>query len=131
MKRWLVVSMAMLGLTLGACGSVEKSGDGGGGSTETWTPMADGDAIVGQWVTEGSDSVTFEGNGRYRWAKEIPCGGPPCPTMNENGTYRVAHGKLYMTPSSGGDSIIEFAFADQQTHLSLTDNRGTKMYQKR
>ena len=117
MMRWLVLAVVAMGLAFSACGSSEKKKEEG----PTWVAAPDADALVGAWAS-GGNSVTFDANGNYRWEKEVPCGNPPCPTSASSGTYRLAHGKIYRDPQEGDDKIVDFAFADQQKTVSLTED---------
>jgi hypothetical protein len=115
MMRWLGVVVVSAGLALGACSSEKKK------TTEapTFVAKPDAEALVGSW-SDGSATVSFDAGGSYRWEEARPCGAPPCPATATSGTWQLRNGKIYLDPGEGGDEIIEFAWADQQTSLSLS-----------
>jgi len=123
------MALMTMALAFSACGSREKAKDDGG-SAPTWTPQPDAQALVGTWGS-GSNTISFQDNGQFRWEKETPCGKPPCPTNASSGSYRITHGKLYLEPSGGELQIIDFTFEDQQTAVTLKDPRATKRYTRK
>jgi len=115
MKRWLVVASVAMGLGMVACGSSEKKDTGG---DTTFTPAPDAQAIVGSWGNSEA-TVTFDGNGHFKWEKMIPCGAPPCPTTMTDGTYTLANGKVIMDPTEGNDMSMSYSWGGNQTSLML------------
>jgi len=114
------------GLALGACGSSEKKKDDG----PTFSDRAPEEALVGRW-TDGSNTISFEPGGSYRWEEARSCGAPPCPATVQTGKWSLRNGKIYIDHSEGGDEIVEFGFMDQQTGLSLTSAKQSKSWSLR
>ncbi|MCC6619800.1 MAG: hypothetical protein IT385_01015 [Deltaproteobacteria bacterium] len=126
MLRWIGLAMVTMALTFSACGSRETKKDGG---TE-WVPVPDAQAFVGTWGA-GANTLSFQDNGQFRMEKETPCGKPPCPTSASSGSYRITQGKLYLEPSGGELSIMDFSFANNQNTVTLTDPRGATTYSRK
>jgi len=127
MMRWLGMMAVTAGLALGACGSSDKKKDTSG---PTYSDKAPEEALVGRW-SDGSNTVSFESGGRYRWEEARSCGAPPCPASATSGTWTLRNGKIYLDPSEGGDEIIEFGFVDQQMGLSLSSAKQGKNWSVR
>lgn len=125
MMRWLTVMVVSAGLALGACGSSEKKKEEPAGPT--FEAKADSEALAGRW-SDGMSTITFDPGGSYRWEEARPCGAPPCPSTMTSGTWQLRNGKIYLDPQEGGDEVIEFGFADQQTSLSLSSNKRSKSW---
>ncbi len=123
MMRWFGIVAVSAGLTLGACGSSEKKSDTPSGPT--YTDRAPEEALIGRW-SDGSNTISFESGGSYRWEEARACGSPPCPTTASSGRWTLRSGKIYLDPSEGGDEIVEFGFMDNQTGLSLSSAKQGK-----
>ncbi|MBL8787991.1 MAG: lipocalin family protein [Deltaproteobacteria bacterium] len=120
MMRWLGVAVVAAGLTLGACGSSEKKDNTPSGPT--WTAAPDKDALAGKW-SDGTSTISFNGNGSYSWAKAIPCGSGDCKTTSTAGKWELRNGKIYLTPDGDTNEVIEFQFGNQQNTLRLNSNK--------
>ena len=123
MMRWLGMMAVTAGLALGACGSSEKKNEDG----STYVEKVPGEAIVGRW-SDGSNTIAFEPGGAYRWEEARSCGAPPCPGTVSTGKWSMRNGKLYLDHPEGGDEVIEFAFMDQQSGISLSSAKQSKTW---
>ena len=119
MLRWLGVAAVSAGLALSACGSREKKAEPAGAA---WTAAPDKDALAGRW-SDGSSTITLNGNGSYSWAKAIPCGSGDCKATTTNGQWELRSGKLYLTPDGETSEVIQYEFSNQQRGLRFSSNK--------
>lgn len=128
MMRWLGIAAVSAGLTLAACGSSEKK------KTETNEPgfvaAPAEQALPGRW-SDGSNTLSLDAGGTYRWEETRSCGAPPCPTTSTGGKWSLRNGKIYLSPAEGGDEVFEFGFQDNQKGLSLSSNKQNKSWSLR
>jgi len=118
MTRWLGVLVVSAGLSLGACGSSEKKKD----DTPAFVAAPDKDALVGTW-SDGTNTLSLDGNGSYRWEEARACGAPPCPSTATSGKWELRNGAIYLNNAEGGDERLEFSFSNQQRSLSVSSKK--------
>ena len=119
MMRWLGVVVVGAGLALSACGSSEKKKAPEG---PAFVAAPDKDALVGTW-SDGTNTISFDANGSYRWEESRSCGAPPCPSTATAGKWELRNGAIYLNPNDGGDERLEFSFSNQQKGLSVSSKK--------
>lgn len=114
-KGVVIVTMVLgAGLALGACGDREGQTKKDNTPVDTWSPLADQDALVGRWV-DGSFTLRLDRGGHYTF----DAGG-----QATSGSWTLAHGRLYMSPPKGNDEVWDFTFGDQQNTLDMSRKGG-------